>query len=309
MTKYLVFGHKNPDTDTIASALTFAYFLKQEGHEAEAVALGEITGEPAFALDKFGFDYPRVIETAANEVVHVALVDHNEPQQSVDDLDQVQVDYVIDHHRISGFNTSQPLFYRAEPIGCTASILYKLFKEYGHEIPQNYAGIMLSAIISDTLLFKSPTTTDQDKAIGQELAKIAQVDLEAYGLEFLKAGADLSKQTDEAIVEGDAKTFILNDKHVRIGQVNIIGFDEILSRKQGLLAVMEAKRQELDLDLYLMVLTDVLESTSLGLAIGRDLSLVEEAFDTKIEDHVLELAGVVSRKKQVVPPLTAVYHR
>ena len=308
MTKYLVFGHKKPDTDTIASAITFAYFLQQEGHEAEAVALGEITGEPAFALEKFGFQAPRVVTSVADEVTHVALVDHNEPQQSVDDLDQVQVDYVVDHHRISGFATSQPLYYRAEPIGCTASILYKMFQEFGHEIPANIAGLMLSAIISDTLLFKSPTTTDQDKAIGEKLAEIAQVDIQSYGIEFLKAGADLSKQSDEDIVDGDAKNFVMNGKDIRIGQTNIIGFEDIMARKADLIKVMEAKRQEMNLSLYILVITDVLESDSIGLAVGDDLAMVEKAFDVKIEDQQFDLPGVVSRKKQVVPPLTAAYN-
>ena len=308
MTKYLVFGHKKPDTDTIASAITFAYFLQQEGHEAEAVALGEIAGEPAFALEKFGFQAPRVVTSVADEVTHVALVDHNEPQQSVDDLDQVQVDYVVDHHRISGFATSQPLYYRAEPIGCTASILYKMFQEFGHEIPANIAGLMLSAIISDTLLFKSPTTTDQDKAIGEKLAEIAQVDIQSYGIEFLKAGADLSKQSDEDIVDGDAKNFVMNGKDIRIGQTNIIGFEEIMARKADLIKVMEAKRQEMNLSLYILVITDVLESDSIGLAVGDDLAMVEKAFDVKIEDQQFDLPGVVSRKKQVVPPLTAAYN-
>ncbi|MGX7108435.1 manganese-dependent inorganic pyrophosphatase [Facklamia miroungae] len=309
MTNYLVFGHKKPDTDTIASAIAFAYFLKQEGHQAEAVALGEITGEPAFALDKFGVKPPRIIQTAANEVSNVALVDHNEPQQSVDDIDQVQIDYVIDHHRISGFNTPQPLYYRAEPLGSTATILYKMFKEYGYEIPADIAGMMLSAIISDTLLFKSPTTTEKDKEIAEKLAKIAEVDIPSYGLEFLKAGADLSKQSDEEIVDGDAKNFVMNDKSIRIGQTNIIGFEEILSRKNDLLKVMEDKRQEMNLELYVLVITDVLESDSIGLVVGDDVKVVEAAFNTKIENHQFDLPGVVSRKKQVVPPLTSAFNK
>lgn len=307
MTKYLVFGHKNPDTDAISSALTFAYFLNQQGHEAEAVALGEVADEPAFALEKFGFDKPRVVKTVANETTHVALVDHNEPQQSVEDLDQVQVDYVIDHHRINGFNTAQPLYYRCEPIGCTATVLFKMFHEYNIEIPANYAGIMLSSIISDTLLLKSPTTTQIDIDAAHKLAEIAGVDIEEYGLEFLRAGADLSKQSDLSIVDGDAKNFIMNGQTIRVGQSNVIGFDEVMKRKEGLLKVMEDKRQELGLTLYLLVITDVLESTSIGLAVGDDIRILEKAFNTTIEDQEFELKGIVSRKKQVVPPLTAAF--
>ena len=126
MSKYLVFGHKNPDTDAIGSAIAYAYLLNHQGVEAEAVALGDPNAETAYALNQFGLEAPRVVTTVANEVDQVALVDHNEPLQSADDIADVQVDYVVDHHRISGFETAQPLYYRCEPIGCTCSILYKL---------------------------------------------------------------------------------------------------------------------------------------------------------------------------------------
>ena len=159
MEKLLVFGHQNPDTDAITSAISFAYYLNQIGVEAEAVALGEVSDETAYALNQFNTEAPRVIETAANEVKAVALVDHNEFQQSVSDIADLDVQYVIDHHRISNFQTANPLYYRAEPVGCTNTVIYKLFKEKNIEIPAQIAGLMLSAIISDTLLFKSPTTT------------------------------------------------------------------------------------------------------------------------------------------------------
>ena len=307
MTKYLVFGHKNPDMDTIASAIAFAYFLEKEGHDAEPVALGKVDTQTAFALERFGFDAPRVVETVADETTQVALVDHNEPQQSADDIDNVVVDYVIDHHRISGFTTNGPVFYRAEPIGSTASVLYKMFNEYGYEIPAEMAGIMLSAIISDTLLFKSPTTTAQDEKIGAALAELAGVNLNDYGLELLKSGADISKVSDEDLVEGDAKNFQMGKKSVRIGQIETIGFDEVFERKTGLMEVMAEKRRDMSLDLYLLVITDILENTSRGIAVGEDLSVVEQAFDIEVSDNEFNLDGIVSRKKQVVPPLTNIY--
>ena len=182
MEKVLIFGHKNPDTDTICSALAYADLKKQLGLDVEAVRLGEVNGETQFALDTFNSDAPRLVEKVAGEAEDVILVDHNERQQSADDIDQVRVLEVIDHHRIANFETSDPLYYRAEPVGCTATILNKMYKENGKSIPKDVAGLMLSAIISDTLLFKSPTCTDQDVAAAKELAEIAGVECRSVWL-------------------------------------------------------------------------------------------------------------------------------
>lgn len=309
MTKYLVFGHKNPDTDAISAAIAMSYFLEKLGEEAEPVALGPVNDETAFALKAFNCEAPRVVSQVSNEVSHVALVDHNEPQQSVDDLGQVQVDYVVDHHRIQGFETAQPLFYRAEPIGSTSSILFKLFQEHDFDIPQAIAGLMLSAIISDTLLFKSPTSTHQDKDIAVELAKIADVDLEDYGMELLKSGTNLDSKSEADLVNGDAKNFNMAGRNVRISQVNVVGFDDILTRKQALLDQMQTDLQMNHYDLSLLVITDILESTSIGLVQGKDLEFVEQAFASQISDQALSLPGVVSRKKQVVPQLTQAFEQ
>lgn len=168
---------------------------KELGWDAEPVRLGEVSGETQFALDQFGVAAPRLVENVAGEVKQVILVDHNERQQSANDIDQVRVVEVIDHHRIANFETAHPLYYRAEPVGCTATILNKLYKENGVAIPKEIAGLMLSAIISDSLLFKSPTCTGEDVAAARELAEIAGVDADSYGLSMLKAGADLSDKS------------------------------------------------------------------------------------------------------------------
>ncbi|WP_282920756.1 manganese-dependent inorganic pyrophosphatase [Ignavigranum ruoffiae] len=309
MTKYLIFGHKNPDTDAISAAIAMSYFLEKSGEEAEPVALGPVNDETAFALKKFNCEAPRVVSQVSQEVSHVALVDHNEPQQSVEDLGQVQVDYVVDHHRIQGFETAQPLYYRAEPIGCTSTILYKLFKEHDFDIPQAIAGLMLSAIISDTLLFKSPTSTHQDKDAAVELAKIADVNLEEYGLELLKSGTNLDSKSEADIVNGDAKNFTMAGRNVRVSQVNVVGFDDILTRKDALLTQMKADMDAYNYDLSLLVITDILESTSLGLVQGKDAEFVEKAFAGQISDQAISLPGVVSRKKQVVPQLTQAFEQ
>lgn len=305
MNKQLVFGHSNPDTDAIVAAKAFAYLQNQLGvADAEAVALGNPNPETAFVLAHFDEATPRVIETAANEVDSVMLVDHNESQQSVSDLDQVTVTAVVDHHRIANFETSQPLFYRAEPVGCTSTILTKLFHENNVEIPAKLAGLMLSAIVSDTLLLKSPTTTDDDRKALEELAKIANIDVETYGLEMLKAGTDLSSKSELELVDGDAKSFDMGGKTIRIGQVNTVDLDDVFSREAALVKTMEEENQKNGYDMFLLLATNILSSDSRLLVVGEPKDIVEKAFDTELSDHnTADLPGVVSRKKQVVPPL------
>lgn len=307
MTKYLVFGHKSPDTDAISSAIAMAYFLEKSGKEAEPVALGQANDETKFALETFNCQPPRIIERINGEVEHVALVDHNEQSQSVEDLESVEVHYVIDHHRIHGFNTSHPLYYRAEPIGCTATILYKMFQENKYDIPQSIAGLMLSAIISDSLLFKSPTCTQEDKDTAVELAKIAGVDVEDYGMALLKSGTNLARKSDSGIINDDAKNFQMAGKNVRIGQVNVVEHEEILSRKETLLTQMEKDLIDNHYDLSILVATNILTSDSIALITGQYTDEVEKAFNTTINHKEIALPGVVSRKKQVVPPLTAAF--
>ncbi|QGZ70225.1 manganese-dependent inorganic pyrophosphatase [Pediococcus pentosaceus] len=305
MNKQLVFGHSNPDTDAIVAAKAFAYLQNQLGvANAEAVALGNPNPETAFVLAHFDEATPRVIETAANEVDSVMLVDHNESQQSVSDLDQVTVTAVVDHHRIANFETSQPLFYRAEPVGCTSTILTKLFHENNVEIPAKLAGLMLSAIVSDTLLLKSPTTTDDDRKALEELAKIANIDVETYGLEMLKAGTDLSSKSELELVDGDAKSFDMGGKTIRIGQVNTVDLDDVFSREAALVKTMEEENQKNGYDMFLLLATNILSSDSRLLVVGEPKDIVEKAFNTELSDHnTADLPGVVSRKKQVVPPL------
>lgn len=302
--KVLIFGHKNPDTDTICSSIAYADLKKQLGVEAEPVRLGEVNGETQYALTQFNFDAPRLVEKVAGEAAGVILVDHNERQQSADDIDQVQVLEVIDHHRIANFETSDPLYYRAEPVGCTATILNKLYKENGKSVPKEIAGLMLSAIISDTLLFKSPTCTDQDVAAAKELAEIAGVDAQIYGLEMLKAGADLSDKTVEQLISLDAKEFSMGEAKVEIAQVNAVDTNDVLARQAEIEAVINKVIDEKGLDLFFFVVTDILNNDSVGLALGKEASAVEKAYNVSLTNNTATLKGVVSRKKQIVPVLT-----
>lgn len=304
MDKILVFGHKNPDTDAVTSAISFSYLQNQFGLDTEAVALGEIGEETTFALDYFNVSKPRVVSTVSNEVKQVMLVDHNESQQSVEDIEKVEVISVVDHHRIANFQTANPLYYRAEPVGCTNTIILKLYKEHGITVPKHIAGIMLSAIISDTLLLKSPTCTDIDVDSAKELAAIAEVDLETYGIELLKSGTKTKNKSAEDLLDADAKSFPMNSKTVRIGQVNVVDVNEILSRKEELLETMKVQSGIKGYDLFILLITNVLENDSTAIVYGNHFEEVSDALNSSIKDNVMFLEGVVSRKKQVVPQLT-----
>jgi len=304
MEKVLVFGHKNPDTDTITSAIAYAELKKALGVNAEAIRLGEMNDETLFALDTFKVTAPRLVTEVATEASHVILVDHNERQQSANDIDAVTVTEVIDHHRIANFETSDPVYYRAEPVGCTATILNKLYKEHGVAIKPEIAGLMLSAIISDSLLFKSPTCTEQDIIAARELAEIAGVDANVYGLEMLKAGADLSKKTVPELISLDAKEFTMGTLKVEIAQVNTVDTAEVLLRQEELETAINEVILAKGLDLFVFIVTDILTNNSVGLVLGKEANLVERAYGLEATNNLVYLEGVVSRKKQVVPVLT-----
>jgi manganese-dependent inorganic pyrophosphatase len=308
MEKVLIFGHKNPDTDTICSAIAYAELKKSLGMDAEAVRLGEVSGETKYALDYFKIEAPRYIEKASSETKAVILVDHNEFQQSVDDIKDVRILEVIDHHRIANFETSDPLYYRAEPVGCTATILNKLYKENGVEITKEIAGLMLSAIISDSLLFKSPTCTDEDIHAARELAGIAEVNAEEYGLEMLKAGADLSDKTVEQLISIDSKEFPMGTYKIEVAQLNAVDTEDILSKQEELEATINDLITKKELDLFLFVVTDIINNDSVGLALGSKAKAVEKAFNANLENNRVFLKGVVSRKKQIVPVLTDTFN-
>ncbi|HJV47379.1 MAG TPA: manganese-dependent inorganic pyrophosphatase [Bacillota bacterium] len=309
MEKVLIFGHKNPDTDTICSALAYADLKMKLRKNVEPVRLGNVSAETQFALDYFGVDAPRLVEQVSSEVKTVILVDHNERQQSANDIDQVRVAEVIDHHRIANFETSDPLYYRAEPVGCTSTIIRKMYKENGIEIEKNMAGLMLSAIISDTLLFKSPTCTKEDVVAGRELAEIAGVDLNVYGLDLLKAGANLSDKTIDELITLDAKEFQMGNSKVEIAQVNAVDVNDVLNRQAELEQALSNIIAQKGLDLFLFVITDILNNDSVGVALGSAAQAVEKAYNVTLVDNKAVLKGVVSRKKQIVPVLTDYFNK
>ncbi|HEL0717677.1 TPA: manganese-dependent inorganic pyrophosphatase [Streptococcus equi subsp. zooepidemicus] len=306
MSKILVFGHQNPDTDAIASSYAFDYLAKKAFDlDTEVVALGDPNEETAFALDYFGVSAPRVVTSAKAEGVdQVILTDHNEFPQSISDIREVEVYGIVDHHRVANFETANPLYMRVEPVGSASSIVYRLFKENRVDVPKDIAGMLLSGLISDTLLLKSPTTHASDHRVAVELAELAGVKLEEYGMAMLKAGTNLASKSEAELIDIDAKTFELNGNAVRVAQVNTVDIAEVLERKEAIeAAIKEVMASEGYSDFVLMI-TDIVNSNSEILALGANMDKVEVAFDFKLEDNHAFLAGAVSRKKQVVPQLT-----
>ncbi|WP_210138114.1 manganese-dependent inorganic pyrophosphatase [Staphylococcus sp. GDH8C109P] len=304
MAKTYIFGHKNPDTDAISSAIIMADFEQQTGNtEATPYRLGEVGPETQYALDHFNVDTPELLSDDLNNQ-NVILVDHNEFQQSADTIDKSSIQHVVDHHRISNFETAAPLYYRAEPVGCTATILYKMYKERGFEIKPEIAGLMISAIISDSLLFKSPTCTQQDIDAAEALKSIADIDLESYGLEMLKAGASTTDKTASELLNMDAKSFNMGDYITRIGQVNTVDIDEVFQRQEELEKEMLEVSTNEKYDLFVLLVTDIINSDSKILVVGAEKDKVGNAFNVQLDNNTAFLPGVVSRKKQVVPQIT-----
>jgi len=231
MEKLLVFGHKNPDTDSITASIAMAYLQNKLGKAVEPRRLGNINKETEYALNHFNVGAPELL-TSVSEDDCVILVDHNEAAQSVDGIEKAHVRMVVDHHTMD-FKASEPLYYHAEPVGCTCTILYKLFNDNNVVIPADVAGLMLSAIISDTLLFKSPTCTQEDIDIAEKLSKISNTDINSYGLAMLKAGTDLSSFSEEELVNLDGKQFTLADTvKTKVSQVNTADIEEVMTRKE-----------------------------------------------------------------------------
>ena len=303
MSKVFVTGHKNPDTDSICSALSYAALKQAQGVEAVAVRLGEVNKETQYALDYFQVEAPELI-ASVEEKQAVMLVDHNEPAQSVDGLEKAELLEIVDHHRLGGLNTANPIFVHIEPVGCTATIITKMFDCQKVELPKKIAGLLLSAIVSDTVLFKSPTCTEQDKAAAEKLAVIAGVNLKEYGMAMLKAGADLGDLTPAQIAKTDSKPFSFGKYKAIVAQISVMDTADILAKKAELVAAMQELCQNEGYDMSLLMVTDIMEESTELVFVGEPKQLIADAFGKDASGDSIYLPGVMSRKKQIVPQLT-----
>ena len=302
MDKILVFGHKSPDTDSVASAVVMANLESKLGKEAKACKLGKLNKETKYVFDFLGIEEPETIENV-EEGQNVILVDHNEFKQSVCGIENAKIIKVVDHHTMD-FKVGYQLFYHAEPVGCTATVLYKMYLQNNVEIDRNTAILMLSAIISDTLLFKSPTCTEEDKLVAIKLNEIANIDINKYGLNMLKAGTDLSDVTEEELINLDAKEFMIGDIKTVVAQVNTADINEMMERKGKIEEAIKKQINEKNLDLFFFAITDIINSNSQAIVLGNNSNVVESSYNVKLENNTVFLPGVVSRKKQIIPVLT-----
>ena len=304
--KTFVAGHKSPDTDSICSAISYANLLTQMGTPATPVCAGDANKETKYVLQHFGFEHPQIVtnwEEFAPNSGNLYLTDHNESKQIIDGYKSMNMCGVIDHHRIGDFETDGPVFIRMEPVGCTNTILTKLYIENNQEIPKNIAGLMLSAIISDTVLFLSPTCTETDKEMAHKLAAIAGVDIESYGLDMLKAGADISDLTNDEIVRTDMKEFSEAGQTISIGQISVMDTTDVLAKQAELVDALEALRTANGYAASYIMVTNILDESTTLIYSGDVESVVVNAFGKNVKDNAVFLPNTMSRKKQIVPPI------
>nr|WP_307991206.1 putative manganese-dependent inorganic diphosphatase [uncultured Niameybacter sp.] len=235
----------------------------------------------------------------------VILVDHNERDQSAKGIEQAEIREIIDHHRIANIDTVGPVFLRAEPVGCTSTIVAKMYEEHNIMPPKEIAGLMLSAILSDTLIFKSPTCTPTDEKMARRLAKIAEVNLEEYGMDLIAAGTSLEGVAPSELLEMDRKPFTMGNYSTSVAQINTGDFKSIYKMRDEILGEMEALRERENLDLVVLMVTDVIVGGTELFAVGPEKWIVERAFNLPKGEDSIFLKDVFSRKKQIIPQLTA----
>lgn len=303
MEEVLVYGHKNPDSDAICTAIAYANLrnILVKNQKSIPVRIGELNEETKYALKYFGVNAPEYVDNVEGK--NIILVDHNERTQTADGFEKARVLELIDHHRVANFKTDEPLKARIEPYGCTSTIVCEMYQEKNITPDKEMAGMMLSAIVSDTLLFKSPTCTQNDVEACKYLAPIAGVELREYGMELLKAGTNLSHKTETEILNMDMKIFELDKGRFGIAQVNTVNESDMLAKKESFLSEIENMIKELNLEGFMFVITNILTNDSIGIIKGNRMDILENAFG-KSTNNEIELKGIVSRKKQIVPPLT-----
>jgi manganese-dependent inorganic pyrophosphatase len=318
MAQVFVVGHKNPDTDSVCSAIAFAYLWnkwKETGKfdkimkiDAEAVPAvqGEINPETRYVLEKFGFSVPQTLTDGADK--KLVLIDHDERAQTVENIDRAEILAIVDHHKIGDVTTPNPILYVNLPVGCTATVLKTLFDATGIEIPKEIAGIMLASILSDTVIFKSATTVELDKKVAEELAATAGIeDLTAFGIEVKSKLSALEGMSPRDIILRDFKDFDMSGNKVGIGQVELVDLSLVENLKDDIYEEMKKMKEEGNYTAVFLMLTDIMKEGTELLVVTDKPEVVEKAFGKKLEGRSVWLDGVMSRKKQVVPPLESAF--
>ena len=301
----LVFGHKSPDTDSTGSPIIWAWYLNQiKGEAAKPVLLGEPNTEAAFVLERWNLDKPEIVSDVAAETP-VVIVDTNNPAELPDGINDCDIRGIIDHHKlVGGLETKGPIDIRIEPLACTATIMWKMIGKDMAQAPEAIKGAMLSCILSDTLEFRSPTTTQQDKAIAHDLAKDLGVDIADYAAQMFEAKSDVSAFSDAELLRMDSKEYEVGGKQFRVSVLETTAPKLILDRKDSLMASMVDVAKEDGADQVLLFVVDILNEEA-TLLVPNDFvkSVAEKSFGATATGDTVVLPGVMSRKKQIIPVL------
>jgi manganese-dependent inorganic pyrophosphatase len=295
-----IFGHTTPDSDSIVGAISLSYLKNQLGEDTIPSKQGEINPETRFILERFGYDEPILKTEYAGESVY--LVDFMERSQSPKDIDQATILGVVDHHKLGDLSTASPLEMWVRPVGCTNTIIKQMFDYHDVAIPQNLAGMMACAILSDTVIFKSPTCTKEDTKACKELALIAQItDPKALGMEMFIVKSDVLTDTKQDLVLRDFKDFNMGGIKIGIGQLEVVDLSVFDEMKEELFEAMSLLKTEGKRDTLLLMLTDIMQEGTQLLVLSDNPNLVESAFGTTLTDNQVWLPKVMSRKKQIIP--------
>ena len=300
----LVFGHKAPDTDSLGSALIWEWFINHTGGDAKAVLLGTPNTEAAFVATRWGFAQPEIIADVADGQDCV-IVDTNNPAELPANINGANVTAIIDHHKlVGGLETVGPIDITIRPLACTATIMFDLMGDHANHMPDNVKGLVLSCILSDTLEFRSPTTTDTDKALAEKLASELKIDLSAYASEMFEAKSDVSAFSDAELLRMDSKEYAVGDTKFRVSVLETTAPKIVLDRKDSIMASMTDVAKEDGVDQVLLFVVDILNEEA-TMMIPNDLSksVAEASFDVTVTGDTVVLPGVMSRKKQIIPNL------
>ncbi|MCK4729771.1 MAG: manganese-dependent inorganic pyrophosphatase [Candidatus Aenigmarchaeota archaeon] len=302
----IAIGHKNPDTDSIISPMIISYYSDSLfGHYAVAKRAGELNNETKFILKyltESTIKLPELLKKVNKE--EVILVDTTEQTQLIEGINENNLFAVIDHHNLGGLKSSKQIYARIEPLGCTCTVLYKILKEKNLEITREVACLMASAIISDTLFLNSPTTTDEDRTILEELNKIAGLNLKDYSMKMFKAKSSLEGIETNEIIEKDYKFFEMGKSKVGIGVWETVMPSTVNEKKEEILEALKDKKQKDGLDYLFFGVVDILKkNTYLYLVGDEEINLAKEIFKGNLENNVMFAEHIVSRKKQIVPQL------
>ena len=301
-----VFGHLSPDTDATTAAIIYAWYMNAyTAHDATPYVLGELNSETSFVLQKFGFATPELLgELIAGE--SVVVVDTNNPQELPTNINEMNLVALIDHHKlVGGLTTDTPTEISIKPLACTATLLYDLFVVQNITIPENIAGLMLSAVLSDTLEFRSPTTTPHDKDVAEKLAASLSIDIPTFANEMFAAKSDIASYSDSGLIKLDSKKYEVGDKNFRVSVIETTNTETVLARKEGIISAINAcLTEENDIDDVLFFVVDIFKEQATVFTYNElTKQVIESSFGVTVQSDTEVLPGILSRKKQILPAL------